>query len=60
MPPALQLITHLVPARYFLTALREIILKGAGPEVWWNQAVGLLVYGAVVLAVATARTVRSL
>ena len=60
MPPALQLITDLVPARYFLTALREIILKGAGPEVWWNQAAGLLVYGAVVLAVATARTVRSL
>ena len=60
MPPALQVITHIVPARYFLVALRAIILKGAGPEVWWNQAVGLLVYGAAVLAVATARTVRSL
>jgi ABC-2 type transport system permease protein len=60
MPPALQVITHLVPARYFLVALRAIILKGAGPEVWWNQAVGLLVYSAAVLAVATARTVRSL
>ena len=53
MPPALQVITHIVPARYFLVALREIILKGAGPEVWWNQAVGLLIYGAAVLALAT-------
>ncbi len=60
MPPFLQLVTHIVPARYFLVALREIILKGAGPEVWWNQAVGLIVYGTVVLGIATARTVRSL
>jgi ABC-2 type transport system permease protein len=60
MPPVLQRITLLFPARYFLTALREIILKGAGPEVWWNQAVGLVIYGAVVLGLATFRTVRSL
>lgn len=60
MPPALQVITHVVPARYFLVALREIILKGAGPEVWWNQAVGLLIYGVAVLGLATIRTVRSL
>ncbi len=28
MPRALQIITHLVPARYFLVALRGIVLKG--------------------------------
>jgi ABC-2 type transport system permease protein len=60
MPPALQVITHVVPARYFLVALREIILKGAGPEVWWNQAAGLVIYGVAVLGLATFRTVRSL
>jgi ABC-2 type transport system permease protein len=60
MPPALQVITHIVPARYFLVALRAIILKGAGPEMWWNQAVGLVIFGTVVMAIATARTVRSL
>ncbi len=60
MPPALQVITHVVPARYYLVALREIILKGAGPEVWWSQAVGLVVFGVVVLGLATVRTVRSL
>jgi ABC-2 type transport system permease protein len=60
MPAALRLVTHIVPARYFLVALREILLKGAGPEVWWNQVAGLLVYGAVVLGLATFRTVRSL
>jgi len=60
MPRGLQLVTHLFPARYYLTALREIVLKGAGPEVWWNQLAGLVVYGVIVLGIATVRTVRSL
>jgi ABC-2 type transport system permease protein len=60
MPVVLQWITHLVPARYFLVALRDIVLKGAGPAVWWNQVVGLAVYAVLVLALATVRTVRSL
>ena len=60
MPRALQVISHIVPARYFIAALREIVLKGVGPEVWWNDAVALVIYGTVVLLLATARTVRSL
>jgi len=60
MPPALQLISHIVPARYFISALREIVLKGVGPEVWWNDALALVAYGAVVLVLATVQTVRSL
>jgi ABC-2 type transport system permease protein len=60
MPPAVQVITHIVPARYFLVALRAIVLKGAGPEMWWDQAVALVIYSVVVLGLATVRTVRSL
>ena len=60
MPAGLRIITHVVPARYFLEALRAIVLKGAGPASWWPQVVGLVVYGAVVLGLATVRTVRSL
>ena len=60
MPEALQWITHIVPARYFLVALRGIVLKGAGPEVWGIQVGGLVVFAVVVLALATVRTVRSL
>ena len=33
MPQVLQAITRVVPARYFLTALRGILLKGVGVEV---------------------------
>jgi hypothetical protein len=32
MPIALQLVTTIVPARYFLVALRGVLLKGSGIE----------------------------
>lgn len=60
MVAPLQVISHIVPARYFIAALREVMLKGVGPGVWWDDALALVVYGAVVLLLATVRTVRSL
>ncbi len=60
MPAALQWLTRLIPARYFLVALREIVLKGVGFEVWWPQALALLLYATLALALGTLRTVRSL
>jgi ABC-2 type transport system permease protein len=60
MPVPLQVITHVIPARYFLVALREIVLKGAGVEVWWDQAVALVIYATLALALGTLRMVRSL
>jgi ABC-2 type transport system permease protein len=58
MPRALQFVTYLVSARYFLTALRAIVLKGAGLEVVWPQFAALLLYAAVVLGFASARLRR--
>lgn len=60
MPPALQWISHIVPARYYIASLRAIVLKAAGPEVWWPDAAALVIYGVLVLGLATVRTVRSL
>lgn len=60
MPVILRAITHVVPARYFLAALREIVLKGAGIEVWWRDALGLAVFAIAILTLATARMIRSL
>ena len=42
MPALLQAITRVVPARYFLIALRGIVLKGVGVDVdlaatWWRS-----------------------
>jgi ABC-2 type transport system permease protein len=60
MPKALQILTLIVPARYYISALRAIVLKGVGPEVWWQQATALVIYAGVVLLLATIRMVRKL
>ncbi len=60
MPAAIQAITHIVPARYYLAALRGIVLKGTGPEVWGMEMLALGVFAAAVLGVAAVRTMRSL
>jgi len=58
MPPALQVITHLVPARYFLVILRGIILKGEGLATYWEQVVALVIYGVAVVTLASVRLAR--
>jgi len=58
MPRALQLITYAVPARYFLVALRAIVLKGAGLSVYWVELVALSAFAVVVLGLASVRLHR--
>jgi ABC-2 type transport system permease protein len=58
MPEILQAITRVVPARYFLTALRGIVLKGVGIEVVWRDLAALGVYSALVLTFASIRLRR--
>ncbi len=58
MPAFLQLVTYLVPARYFLVILRGIILKGEGLATYWSDVAALVVYGLVVVVLASARLMR--
>ena len=58
MPPVLQGITHVVPARYFLMALRGIVLKGVGVAVVWPELAALALFAAVVLTLASVRLRR--
>jgi len=52
MPKPLQLITYLIPARYFLVITRGIFLKGVGLSVLWPDAA--LMLGFAVLGVGAA------
>jgi ABC-2 type transport system permease protein len=52
MPTVLQLVTFLIPARYFVTILRGIYLKGVGLSVLWPEALFLAFFGMVVMVVA--------
>ncbi|MGB8951215.1 MAG: ABC transporter permease [Candidatus Aminicenantales bacterium] len=59
MPLPIQAFTYLLPARYFLSALRSIILKGAGWEAFWNQMLFLAGFAFLVISLATLRLKRS-
>lgn len=58
MPLALQYISHLSPPKFFLTALRAIILKGAGPSAFWEELVALLVFAAITLGISATRLLK--
>ncbi len=52
MPRVLQIVTYVVPARYFLVVTRGIFLKGVGVPVLYVQALSMLAYAAVGIALA--------
>jgi ABC-2 type transport system permease protein len=58
MPPVLQAVTHVVPARYFLIALRGVVLKGIGVSIVWPQLAALAMFAAAVLVLASLRLKR--
>jgi ABC-2 type transport system permease protein len=58
MPVVVQWITHIVPARYFLVALRSIVLKGAGITAFWQEMAALAIFATVLMALASLRLRR--
>jgi len=52
MPRVLQVVSLIVPARYFVAIARGIFLKGVGLEVLWPDVLGLAVYSCVGLGLA--------
>ena len=58
MPQPIQALTFLVPARYFIVALRAIVLKGAELSTFWLQLVALTVYAVLMLTLASKRLAR--
>ena len=58
MPPVVQAITHIVPARYFLVALRAIVLKGADITSFWQDLVALAIFATVAMGLASLRLRR--
>jgi ABC-2 type transport system permease protein len=55
MPVPIQLATRLIPARYFVTLLKGIYLKGVGLEILGVEAGLLTLFGAVMVVLAIAK-----
>ena len=53
MPPALQAITYLIPARYFLVVTRGVFLKGVGVEVLATEGLLMIAFAVLGLYGAT-------
>ena len=52
MPRVLQIISHVIPARYFITILKGIYLKGVGLEMLYGEVLFLTIFGIMVLGIA--------
>ncbi|MFP2907552.1 ABC transporter permease [Pyxidicoccus sp. 3LFB2] len=60
LPVPLRAISLLIPARYFVSTLRGVLLRGNGLDVLWPQLVALTLFAALMLTVATRRFQRRL
>jgi ABC-2 type transport system permease protein len=52
MPLALQAVTFIVPARYFVEILKGLFLQGVGFSVLWPQVLALVIYAVVIFNLA--------
>lgn len=60
MPEVLQWITYVVPARYFVTVLKGIYMKGVGMEVLAREALFLGLFAAIVFLLANLKFRRKM
>jgi ABC-2 type transport system permease protein len=52
MPPVIQVITHIIPARYVVTIMKGVFLKGVGLEVLWGELGFLMLYAGIIFLLA--------
>ena len=52
MPPVIQILTNITPAKFFIIILRDILLKGVGLSAFWPQIIYLLIFAAFFLGLA--------
>lgn len=58
MPPALQVISNIAVAKFFLVIIRGVMLKGAGLEAVWPEFLYMTAFAAVTLGISAARLGR--
>jgi ABC-2 type transport system permease protein len=55
MPAVIQLITYLIPLRYYLVIVRGVFLKGTGISLLWEQIIPLTIVGIIILSLSVVR-----
>ena len=52
MPWAVQILTNVTPAKFYIIILRAIILKGVGIEAFWKQLLSLMAFAVFFTTIA--------
>jgi len=52
MPVAIQIITNITPAKFFIVILRAIILRGVGLEAFWKQIIFLILFAMIMIGLS--------
>jgi ABC-2 type transport system permease protein len=60
MPLPVRVISHIVPARYFVSFVKGVFLRGVGLEILWRDAVFLAGFAVLALAIAIRKTRKRL
>lgn len=55
MPLLLQILSNAAPAKFFLTVVRSVILKGVGPAAFWDQLIFLTLFAAAMIGISSLR-----
>ena len=53
MPKAIQVVSYLLPGRYFIEVIRSLFLKGSGIEILYAQGLALLIFATAFSLLAT-------
>jgi len=56
MPPFIQIITNITPAKFYIRILRAIMIKGAGIEAYYNDLISLIIFAFILILIGTIRT----
>lgn len=59
MPPVVQVLSNITPAKFFLIILRAILLKGAGIEAFWPQLIYLFIFSMIMLSLSSIINMKS-
>ncbi|MGA8891321.1 MAG: ABC transporter permease, partial [Anaeromyxobacteraceae bacterium] len=58
MPLPLRFLSHVIPARYLVDALRQVLLKGNGFLAIWPDLLAMAIFAVAIVALATRRFAR--
>ncbi len=53
MPVAVQILTNITPAKFYIVILRAILLRGVGVSAFWDQLIYLGIFGIIFIVLAT-------